>query len=198
MKTLLFLGMTALSIGTAQAALTNVALNSSVTLQGNHFGNAGGWGGSVLAPAASITDGILLPNGRQWNTGTVFWAGPPRQDSITIALRGSSLVQSILLQADSNDLYTIRYRDTSNTWHNLTTLDLPTRWGLNTRSYTLNRAIHATAFSILAAGGDNHFSVSEFQAWGITSAVPEPETYALVGMGLVALTLRLRNRKTHR
>jgi hypothetical protein len=177
--------------GVAQAA-TNVALGSSVSLSGATFGDGGGWCCSSLAAASTVTDGAYLANGTQWNVGTVFWlgAGP----TITVELGAAANVTHLDLQADNNDDYGVSYRDLGGTWHSLATISPHRSWGLDMGGASF-AGVDATAFAITAVGGDGYYSVSEFQAIGTTLAVPEPETYALMLLGLACVGMSARRRK---
>ena len=186
------------SVGSANAA-TNVALGAAVTNAGPGFAAwSSQWGSDSFASLATVTDGVFVGNGQQWNLGTVFWNGASGGDAsntVTIALQQDALLNSITLQADNNDLYGVSYRDTSNVWHNLATIDPNTAgWGMASGSATLGAPVVATAFQIKATGGDGYYSVAEFQAFGSVSAVPEPETYdmLLAGIGLIAGVARRR------
>ncbi len=183
----------ALCAGAASAA-TNVALNGTVSISGPDFWNSPGWGAGAPAPLSSLTDGTFLPLNTQWNLGTVFWTSPPNADIVTIQLSHTSVVSSILLQADNNDDYGIGYYDTASVWHALPTISPHRSWGMDNGSASF-APITATAFTITNLGGDGYNSVSEFQAFG--APVPEPETYALMLAGLGALGFVAR-RKTQR
>lgn len=178
----------ALCCGLANAA-SNVALGSTVTLTGASFGDGGGWCCSSLAAASTVTDGVYLANGTQWNSGTVFWTSGA--STITIELAAAANVTHLDLQADNNDDYGISYRDLGGTWHNLTTISPHRSWGMDMGSATF-AGVDASAFAITAVGGDGFYSVSEFQAVGTTLAVPEPETYALMLLGLAGVGLATR------
>jgi len=179
--------------GLANAA-GNVALGSTVSLTGPNFGDSGGWCCGSMAAASTVTDGAYLPNGTQWNTGTVFWTGGFGANTVTMELTSAATVSHIDLQADNNDDYGISYRDLGGTWHSLTTISPHRSWGLDMGSASF-ADITATAFSITAVGGDGFYSVSEFQAIGTPLAVPEPETYALMLLGLAAVGVATRRRK---
>lgn len=185
-----------ISMAALSHASTNVALGAAVSASGADFGNSGGWGGSSLAPLSSVVDGVYLPIGTQWNSGTTFWSGAYGADSITVTLAGAATVSNLTLQADNNDDYLVRYLDTSNVWQNLVTISPHRSWGMDMGFATLAAPVVAKAFSISAVGGDGYFSVSEFQADGVmVAAVPEPETYAMLLAGLGILGAVARRRK---
>ncbi|UCF86038.1 MAG: hypothetical protein JSV50_10510, partial [Desulfobacteraceae bacterium] len=52
--------------------ITNVALNSNVSLNGGPF-LTGGWGGGMIVDPATIVDGIFLPRNTQWDQGALWW-----------------------------------------------------------------------------------------------------------------------------
>jgi hypothetical protein len=49
---------------------TNVALNKEVTLNGTFF--VGGWG-QYTAPKETVVNGTFLPEGTEWDIGSVWW-----------------------------------------------------------------------------------------------------------------------------
>ena len=177
--------------GLAQAA-GNVALGGTVSLSGATFGDSAGWCCGSLAAASTVTDGAYLPNGTQWNVDTVFWTGGA--NTITVELAAAANVTHLDLQADNNDDYGVSYRDLGGTWHSLTTISPHRSWGTDMGDATF-AGVDATAFAITAVGGDGYYSVSEFQAIGTTLAVPEPETYALMLLGLAGVGMAARRRK---
>jgi hypothetical protein len=66
--------MLALTTPFAKAS-TNVALGAAVTTSGTGFGLSAGWGPGTLAAPSSLTDGVFLPVGTQWDLGTTYWQG---------------------------------------------------------------------------------------------------------------------------
>ncbi len=174
----------------AAAAETNVALGSTVTLDGPDFGNSHGWfdwnhpGPARLAAPSTVVDGSFLQDGARWNVDTVFW-GSTGSNSIVVTLPKAAKVDGLVLQADNNDDYGIQYRDLGGTWHDLTVISPARGWGLATASAS-GFSVDASAFSIKAVGGDGLRAVSEFQAFGspISAPVPEPATYGLMAAGL--------------
>jgi len=182
-------------------ATDNVGLYAQVELAGADFGYAGGWGEGTLADASIVTDGLLLPEGHQWNMDTVYWSGLAGADRINVFLGREARVTSLLLQTDNNDTYLVRYRSADSAWHNLTTIYATGVWGMHTTSFTLDTPVNATAFALIGDGGDGKYAVSEFRinsSVELTSPppppVPEPSTLVLLMGGLGALLLVRRRR----
>ncbi len=185
----------------------NVAANANVTYAGPGFGGySTTWGTGALAQASTVTDGIFLPDGQQWNIGSVFWNGgvPDSSDVVTVTLKGAATVSSLFMQADNNDFYSVSYEDTGGVWHALDGTFSPhgtvsgvgsVGWGLGTDSMSFATPITAVAFDITATGGDGYYAVSEFQATGkFLTAVPEPTSGLLLLAGLGALASLARRR----
>jgi hypothetical protein len=196
-STLAALAAVALAAATSFAnASTNVALGANVTTTGGGFGNNQGWSNPVLAAPSTVTDGVFLPTGQQWDTGTLFWGGDANDtsDVVTIHLGGAYVVDSLTLQADNNDHYHVSYEDAGGNWHALATIDPNTNssWGLGT-GYASFASVTATAFSITASG-DQAYAVSEFQADGVRAAVPEPSEALMLLAGVAALASVARRR----
>lgn len=197
-RSLLLIG---LSAGAAYAE-NNVALNAQVELWGGDFGDVGAWGGGPAADASTLTDGQFLPENQQWNVDTVFWSGQRGADLLKIFLPAPALVTQLVLQADNNDSYLIRYRGTDNAWHDLSTVYSSGAWGMHATSVTLDAPVEATAFSIQGDGGDGHYAVSEFQVFDAPvdlplpapQPVPEPASWAMLAAGLLPL---FRRRPAH-
>ena len=180
-------------------AATNVALGGAVTTSGTGFGVSDGWGVGVLADGSSLTDGVFLPVGQQWNIGTVYWQGdvPDTSDVITITLAQAATVDSLHLEGDNNDAYSVSYRDLGGVWHALATIDPNTNsgWGLGD-GFASFASVSATAFQITATGGDSSYAVSEFQADGtVIPSVPEPANVLLLAAGLGVMGLVARRRR---
>lgn len=174
-----------------QTITTNIALGSAVTASGP-------WSGAALS---TITDGTFLATTTHWQSGTVWWNGTGT--AFTVALSGVNQITGFKLQADDNDTYRIEYSLGGGAW--TTAWDVPTLgWtGMFTRPnyqdegqwFTLTTPILADSLRITATGGDNSYSISEFQV----QAVPEAETAVLLVAGLpVLLAVRAgRGRKAH-
>ena len=188
--TVALLGFSAISF-----AATNVALNAPVSLSGTFgTGDTPVWCCGSLAGASTLTDNVFLTPSTQWNVGTVFWNGfQNRGNTIQIDLGGQFSISSLTLQADNNDIYPVFYRNGSaDPWQSVWNALSVGGSGMQTR-VSDPLSIVATSFLIGNGNGDGYYSVSEFQAFG--APVPEPETYAmmLIGLGLVGFITRRRN-----
>lgn len=188
---------TALVAAAPFAGAANVAGGAGVATTGSGFGVSGPWCCGASAAPSSLTDGVLLPVGTQWNVGTVFWsgAGTDTSDAITITLAAAATVTGISLEGDNNDTYAIRYLGLDSAWHDLAAIhpNTDSGWGLGDGSASF-AAVTATAFQIMASG-DGYYSVAEFQAEGTAlPAVPEPTPSLLMLAGLGALATLARRR----
>jgi hypothetical protein len=178
----------------------NVALGKTVTASG-HFGElrpASGWEPpGPLAPFSSLTDGVYLPEGSVWHHHTIWWdaaVAGSGANTLTIDFAGLFRLTSAVLQADNNDSYGLEFRDAGGVWHGLGAFGPIAGFGMTTRGIG-GAPIEATAMRISAFGGDGFYSVSEFEAHGVS--VPEPFTMVLSGAaGVMALRRRLRAKRT--
>ena len=182
------------------AGATNVALGANVTstISNADLSNSNGWCCGTPAALSTVTDGIKLSVGNQWNVNTVFWSGANNDttDALIITLPQAASVTSLALEADNNDTYSVSYLGSDNAWHSLAAMNPNTDSGdgLGDASAAF-AAITTTAFEITAAGDDD-YAVAEFQANGtFLTAVPEPTSglLLLAGLGAIASLARRRS-----
>ena len=176
-------------------ALTNVALGANVVTTGSGFNQSGGWCCGNFQPS-SIVNGTPQTDGTQWNSGTAFWMGSgsgDTTDTITVNLTHTSVVGSVVLQADDNDTYNIAYWGGSS-WVHLATVGTYGSWGLATRPQINFASITTNAFQITGNSGDGYYSVGQFEAIG--APVPEPAESALMlsGIGLLGFIATRRKK----
>jgi hypothetical protein len=156
------------------------------------------WGpGSSLAAQSSIADGLFVAEQTQWNSGSWWWDEDPTVNAspvvTTIHLNQLYTIDSFTVQADNNDTYRLEYWDGAAfqlAW------DIPAiaGFGLMTRTSGLLPSFSTDLLRFTATGGDNYYSVSEIQANGFPTAVPEPATVLLLGSGLLGVARRYRKR----
>jgi len=141
--------------------------------------------GAVNNPA-NFSDGVFPNEGGQWQTNTSWWIGA--SPVLTLTYAEAFNIEDILLSVDNNDNYSIQYSMDNSSWSSLFDISRSygeVGWGMDTMSTLSGHGeyISAIDFSpvqaqflrIFATGGDNLYSVGEFQAFGSNvSAVPLP------------------------
>jgi len=161
----------------AGAGIQNLALSRPVSRI------AGSSSGAALS---TLTDGLFLPAGTGWQSGTVWWQGTGT--TFEIALDGVVEVQGAVAQADNNDVYRMWYRDVlTDSYLELWTMSAIGGPGMRTRpDPTDNTEIHyftssvwTDSIRIAAIGGDSSYSLSEVQVWG---TIPAPAGLPLLGL----------------
>ena len=179
-----------------------INLNKPVTLNGSFgayvgpYGNICGVGVQPQGSAASLDDGVFLPEGTCYQSGPVYWN--TQTNTIDIDLQGTFLLNGAIVQADDNDIYELQYKDTGGIYHNW--YDVPTKgsFGMITRpgsgQIQALPAVQATGLRFFApvGSGDGEWAVSEIEVF----AVPEPGTIWMMlgGLTLVAAARVKRQR----
>lgn len=172
----------------APAWADNVALGKPVTLNGVYGTNGTFCGSPLPAAAATLTDGVFLPESTCWQVDSVWWNGADYPaNSIVVDLGATYALRRLSVQADNNDTYRVEVLDSGGNW--VVAWDVPDVccYGMTTRQTTLAQAIEGSALRFTATGGDNLYSVSEIQA---ATTVPEPASWLMLGAGIAALARR--------
>jgi hypothetical protein len=189
----------------ASAGLINIAEGANVILNGQYgvlTNFCCGWNPAApVAPASSLTDGLLKPAATVWQDDSVWWdATNPGSaaNSIEVDLGGFYLLHAFSVQADDNDTYRMEVRDAGLNW--VTVWDIPAvgGFGLQSRPDPSDpSAAFKPGFDILgdrlrftATGGDGFFSVSEIKAF-----VPEPASTSLLLLGLLGIAGAIRSKR---
>ena len=181
----------------AQAANIVPAHWSSISRPGGEgtLRPGSGWDvGSTPSNAVSLVDGVFAPESQQWNTGSYWWDETQTVSPFQtyLGLDGTFTFNRLVLQADNNDDYLIEYWNGA-TWQSAFTAAAVGGYGLTTRDSGKLAAFTTDRFRFTALNGDQYYSMSEFQAFG----VPEAGTWALMmfGFGAVGCTMRQRAAK---
>jgi hypothetical protein len=134
---------------------------------------------TLRAAAASVADGLFLPECQLWTDGTVWWeettTDPSSRAWIEIDLGGTFVLDAAVVQADANDEYRLSYRDPDTAaWAPLWDVPLGEAGGMATRPqqgdtsvrWSLERTVVMDALRFEATGGDGQYSVSEIAVFG--------------------------------
>ena len=153
-----------------------------------------------------IIDGTVPTEGSSWSAATnVRWSGVI--PAFTIDLGAIYNVDDVLVSVDNNDHYSIEWSTDSTSWNNLFSINAGNGeigWGMDTMSTdsTNSEYVSALEFSsvqaqylrVFATGGDNLYSIGEFQTYGSNvSNVPVPAAVWLFGTGLIGLSRMKKN-----
>ena len=137
------------------------------------------WSSTPPAAAASVADGLFLPECQLWTEGTVWWeettSDPSSRAWIEIDLGGTFVLDAAVVQADVNDEYRLSYRDPETAeWAPLWDVPLGEAGGMATRPqqgdasvrWPLARPVVTDALRFEATSGDAQYSVSEIAVFG--------------------------------
>ena len=162
--------------------------------------------GSYNNDLSLLTDGLIPNENSGWTSNTVWWNGTAT--SFTFDLGATYSLEDLRVSLDNNDTYAISYSLDGLSWESL--IDITNSmgeigWGMDTFSTDSSNAeyvaaidfgaVEAQYLSIAAIGGDNSYSIGEFEVYGSAistsqpGTVPLPGTLALMGLGLAALRL---------
>ncbi len=158
--------------------------------------------GSYNHSSGLINDGFIPNESTHWqNAVNVWWEGTI--PTFTLDLGNIYNVDDVLVSVDNNDSYAVTWSNNLSTWSHLFTINVghgEIGGGMDTMSTDNTHAefagpdfssVQARYLRIQATGGDNRYSLGEFQAFGsIVSSVPEPSTLAVFGLGFIGLVTR--------
>jgi len=195
MKFLNILLIIAASLFTGTYANATLITESTVSTEGRFRNNA-----------SLINDGIVPDEYTRWTkSSNVWWRGLNK--TFTLDFGDLYNLDNVLLSLDNNDSYDITWSTDQQLWSTLFSITpsdgevTARRGGMDTMStdITHNEYIAAFDFSsvqarylrIQATGGDNSYSIGEFQAFGSkVASVPEPTTFAIFALGIAGLFSR--------
>ncbi len=206
-----FVAATLAAAGTPLHAQTNVALGKTVTGFGSFGGDASRdgfvWPNPAPASLSTLTDGVIVPDGTQWQTGTVWWDrgafGTPGEapesffsTRVEIDLGSVFALTGAGFSFDNNDSYAFFTRnDAADEWQYWFDILCPScAPGMVSDRFPNEPALFQTArfVAVSAFEGDGFYSLSEIELYAAT--VPEPGTLLLLAVGLGGLILRARKR----
>jgi hypothetical protein len=202
-----------LALGDAlEAQYANVALGKSVTTVGSFgVGRPGSpWGNPAPAAPSTLTDGVVPPNGTDWQTGTVWWdtgsaladrAAGLASNRVEIDLGAIFSLTGFGLSYDNNDRYTFFTKlSASDPW--LARFEVfcvscaPGMVYADFSGLSAGSPVDARYVAVAAWAGDGWYSVGEIELYSLAT-VPEPATLALLLTGAVAMgTVAARRRCT--
>jgi len=162
--------------------------------------------GNFNNSANLINNEIVPEEFTRWTTPTnVWWRGVTQ--TFTLDFGQLYNIDDVLVSVDNNDFYDVTWSNDQDLWTNLFTITpsdgevTAAMGGMDTMSsdITHNEYLAAIDFSsvqarylrIQATGGDNSYSIGEFQAFGSeVASVPEPTSFAIFALGLMGLASR--------
>ncbi len=163
--------------------------------------------GGTVNGTSHVADGFIPNEGTQWQTTTAWWSGTSQV--VTFDYGSLFTIEDILVSVDNNDSYKVQWSANAGSWTDLFSISSSygdIGWGVDTMtSFAGPEYISQIDFSpvqaqflrIFATGGDNLYSVGEFQAHGIqASAVPLPATVWLFAPALMGLIGFRRTKKS--
>ena len=155
------------------ATLQDISLNETVTTSGGTFNGAS---------LGTLVDGVFVPRGTHWQSGTIWWTGT--SPTLHIDLGGIVSLSGAKVQADDNDAYLLEYRDLAdNLWKplwNIPNYDSRIVGGMVTRpDFGFTDSNEWFEFSPVttdqvrfrATSGDGFYSVSELQLGALTNII---------------------------
>ena len=199
---------------------TNVALGATVSVTATDPDPSAGFNNGTSANLQKITNGTILADATGYGSSAatgqaIEWNG--NQYVFQISLNGTFTINSVLVDADDNDAYTLQWHDiAANQWDALYIAPIVSQgFGLRTRPNTSNQsqtfslstpvttdAVRISGgqsndnFTYDGVGGQGGYAVAQVELFGTKAptAAPEPSSMAVLGAGLAGL-IGLRRRR---
>ncbi|MDT7834365.1 PEP-CTERM sorting domain-containing protein [Aquabacterium sp. OR-4] len=146
-------------------------------------------GSAGVVNAALAGDGLFPADSTYWQTQSAWWFGTT--EAVTFSFDQAYSLSGVTLTVDNNDFYQVQISKDGLSWSQYVTI-LAFEGAVTGGQETFTPSVVTTGpgykyARVVALFGDNAYSVGEVQFTGVSAAVPEPTSAALLLAGLVGV-----------